>query len=63
MGFILFTIPGGGRACVESYWLCEMIIQAEGIMNYQIARMYNIEPLELFLGLLDNILLQPKSHG
>ena len=44
-------------ACAENYWLCKVIIQGEGTINYQFARICNIEPLELFLDLLD-ILLQ-----
>ena len=38
-GLILFTISGKGTACVENYWFCEVIIQGEGITNYQFARM------------------------
>ena len=37
MRFIKFTIPSRGTACVENYWFCEVIIQGEGIMNYQFA--------------------------
>ena len=62
MGFILFTMLGRDTACVENYWFCEVIIQGEGIMNYLFARIQNIEPLELFLDLSDNILLEPKNQ-
>ena len=63
MGLILFTIPGRDTASVENYWFCEVIIQGEGIMNYPFARIQNIELLELFLDLSDNILLEPKNQG
>ena len=63
MGFVLLTIPGRGTTCVENCRFCEVIIQVEGIMNYQFARIQNIEPLELFLDLPDNILLQSKNEG
>ena len=63
MGFILFTIPGRRTACVENYWSCELIVQEEGIVNFQLARIQNIEPLELFLDLPNNISLEPKNKG
>ena len=44
---------------VYHYWLFEVIIQGEKIMKYQFARIYNIEPLELFLDLPDIIDLAP----
>lgn len=34
---ILSTIPGA-HLVVENYWFCQMIIEWEGIMNYQFGR-------------------------
>ena len=51
---ILSTIPEA-HLVVENYWFCQMIIEWEGIMNYQFGRIQNIELLELDLP--NNILL------
>ena len=45
MRFILFTIPGRGTASVGNYRFCEVIIQEEGIMNYQVTRINNIDTI------------------
>ena len=49
-----------GTACVD--WSYEVIVQEEGIMNYQFPKIQNIEPLELFLDLPDKILLQNQGR-
>ena len=45
VGFNLFTMPRRGTAFVENCCLCELIIQEEGIMNYQVTRINNIDTI------------------
>ena len=62
MGFILFTIPGRDTACVENYWLYEVVIQGEGIINYSFVVIQNIESLELFLSSYSNFIVCSVSY-
>ena len=61
MGLISCSPDQRGTVCVENHYFCKVIIKGEGIMNYQFARIYSIEPLGLFLGLPDNISLQKSG--
>ena len=48
--------------CVENYWFCEVIIQVERVINYQLARPTEFRGIRnLELDLPDNIMLQKSG--